>query len=64
MDQLGRGRGRGAGQVALFQQQDRQASTGGIPRDAAPVDPAADDPEVEDPAQAFSSGGGSMIVPE
>ena len=48
MDQLGRGRGRAAGKIALLAQEHRQAAAGGIAGDAAAVDAAADDGDVVD----------------
>ena len=46
VEQLGRGRGRGLGQIALFGQGDRQAAPGGVAGNAATVDPASDDKDV------------------
>ena len=46
MDELGRGRRRGSGEVALLAEEDREAAPGGVARDTAAVDAAADDGEV------------------
>ena len=47
MDQLGRGRRRAAGQIALLHQQHRQSPSGRVAGNAAAVHAAADDGEVE-----------------
>ena len=46
VDELGRGGGSGAGEVALLAQEHGKAATGGIPRNAAAIDAAADDGDV------------------
>ena len=46
VDELGRGRGRAAGQVGLLRQQHGQSAPGGIAGDAAAVDAPADDGNV------------------
>ncbi len=50
VDELGRGRGRSAGQVVLFGEQHRQSASRGVARDAASVDTPADDGNVAHPA--------------
>ena len=48
VDELGRARRGGAGEIALLEEHDLQAAAGGVARDAAAVDAAADDREVVD----------------
>ena len=48
MDELGRGRGGRAGEIALLGQQDLEPAPGGVARDAAAIDAAADDGKIED----------------
>ena len=61
MDQLGRGRGGGAGEVALFDEQHGEAAPGGVAGNAAPVDAAADDGKVE--RLSHCGGAGSTARP-
>ena len=48
MDELGAGRGGGAGEVGLLDQQHLEAAAGGVAGDAGTVDAAADDQEIDD----------------
>ena len=48
MDELGRGRGGGAGEIALLRQIDLEAAPGRVAGDAAAVDAAANDRKVKD----------------
>ena len=48
MDELGRGRGRGAGKIALLGEDDLETPPGCITRDAAAIDAAANDRQIED----------------
>ncbi len=47
MDQLGRGRRGAGGEIVLLDQQDLEAASGGIARNADAVDAAPDDGEIE-----------------
>ena len=46
MDQPRRGRGGARAEIALLQQNDAQAASGGVARDADAVQPAANDREI------------------
>src|SRR6185437_1837699 len=47
VDQLGAGRGGEAGEIALLDQQNSQATTGGFTADASPIDATAHDKQVD-----------------
>ncbi len=62
MDELGRGRGRGAGIVAALGEHDLQPAPGGVARHRRAMNAAADDEEIDALRQMLSDAGAEQVV--